>query len=274
MATKKRFALIAGIANLLVPVLGHLYVGSPLRGLTFLVTGLSGIVALGWLGAATSLWFFYAVQIFYLIMYFAMIVDAVLIARGRQNYELKPFNNWYCYLGWMILIISFFLVYGKFRGMITGFDNHRNVSMNMASTLTAGDLIATDTRSYTIGSAIPARGEIITFRYPKNPDITYVKRVVGLPEEILEIKNGTTYINGNPVLEPYVSSEQKTKPFSQNMDEIKIPQNHLFVLGDNRDNSNDSRFWGTLPIDNVTGKVTLVWFSSEFQRIRGLESTN
>ncbi len=96
----------------------------------------------------------------------------------------------------------------------------------------------------------PKRGEIIIFKYPEDPTKEYVKRLIGLPGDKIEIKNGVVYVNGNPLEEPYV--QNKT---SDNYGPITVPQNSYFVLGDNRPVSVDSRYWGFVPKKNLVGKA-------------------
>lgn len=267
MAIIKRSAIVATLANLIVPPFGHIYIGSPLRGLAIIAVGFGTLLLFGWLGASATLWSFYLVQGFYLIVVITLCIDGAILARQRKDYELKSYNKWYMYIPFVLIILFLLGVFTTQRGKIVGFDNLRNVSMNMAPTIEAGDFIATDTRDHVLG-ATPERKNIITFLYPKDPSIVYVKRVLGLPGEKISIKNGVLHINDTPIIESYVSQSSKAKKYSQNMPEVVIPNNHIFVLGDNRDNSNDSRFWGTLPIENITGKVTLIWYSKDINRIK------
>lgn len=269
METKSRSVILSGVSSLLAPTFGHIYVGRPLRGFTILAFGFLMLILCGWIGASTSLWSFYTTQAIYLIVVFILAIDAMLIARKSKNYELKRYNKWYFYIPSVLVILLVLNVFMANRGRIVGFDNHRNVSMNMAPTLLAGDLIATDTRQYAVGHT-PERGEIITFKYPKDTSIIYVKRVIGLPGENISIKGGSLYINGEEIAEPYIQDNSNVRPYSQYMDEKKIPEGHVFVLGDNRDNSNDSRFWGMLPISKITGKVTLIWYALDTSRINKL----
>ena len=267
MAIKKRSAIIAVLASLIVPPFGHIYIGSPLRGLTIIAIGFGALLLFGWLGASTALWSFYLVQAFYLIVVITLSIDGAILARQRKNYELTIYNKWYVYIPIVLVMLFLFGIFMAQRGKIVGFDNHRNVSMNMSPSLEVGDFIATDTRDY-VFRAIPKRKEIITFLYPKDPSIVYVKRVLGLPGEKISIENGVVLINSTPIVEPYVSTSSKAKNYSLNMSGVEIPSSHIFVLGDNRDNSNDSRFGGTLPIENITGKVTLIWYANDFSRIK------
>lgn len=95
------------------------------------------------------------------------------------------------------------------------------------------------------------RGDIVVHLYPLDTTMSYHKRIVGLPGEIIEFREGRVYINGSVLDEPYAQSQT----FSFDGDEPKvIPANHYFVLGDNRANSSDSRVWGTVPRELIYGK--------------------
>ncbi len=98
----------------------------------------------------------------------------------------------------------------------------------------------------------PQRGDIIVFRYPRDPSKIYVKRVIGLPDETVCIRQGSVFVDGRRLRESYV----KNIPHGDYA-LTRVRAGQLFVLGDNRDNSSDSRVWGTVPLDNVEGKVWL-----------------
>ena len=100
----------------------------------------------------------------------------------------------------------------------------------------------------------PKRGDVIVFDFPLDTSKDFIKRVIGLPGDTVEIRNGTTYVNGMALDEPYI----KAKPYEPMAARV-VPSGSLFVMGDNRNGSSDSRAWGMLPIDKVVGKVLVVY---------------
>jgi len=172
-------------------------------------------------------------------------------------------------------------------------------SGSMLPTLKIGDFILVNKFAYGLRLPIanvkiietgePERGDVMVFRFPNDPSVNYIKRVVGLPGDEIEYKNKTLYINGKKM--PRTSSNENyqifeagsrfvtTQQFDENLDGVvhkvlldptrsqanlkfqKVPEGHYFVMGDNRDYSNDSRYWGFVPEKNVVGKAILVWFS-------------
>lgn len=99
------------------------------------------------------------------------------------------------------------------------------------------------------------RGDIVIFRYPLDASKSYIKRIIGLPGERVMIEGGKVFINGKLLEEPYISPEFLSQDALQAP--VEIPGGHYFVLGDNRRNSSDSRYWGTLPRNLIYGKY---WF--------------
>jgi len=125
-------------------------------------------------------------------------------------------------------------------------------SISMQPTLYAGDFVLVNKLAYWIGE--PQHGDVIVFYYPPNPaEIPYIKRVVGLPGDQVNIANGKVYINGDEFIEPYLKVPTKRGG------EWTVPADSLFVMGDNRNNSSDSRSWGFVPISNVIGKAEVIY---------------
>src|SRR5262245_1969813 len=110
------------------------------------------------------------------------------------------------------------------------------------------------------------RGDIVALWSPQNRDMRLVKRVIGLPGETLEIRNRDVYINGRKLDELYVVHiDPRTIDQRDNFGPVTIPEDHFFMMGDNRDNSNDSRFWGFASRDSFIGRPLFVYWSYEDQ---------
>jgi signal peptidase I len=111
------------------------------------------------------------------------------------------------------------------------------------------------------------RGDVVVFWFPKDPDKSYVKRVIGLPEDTVEIRNGIVYVNGQVMHELYLDANYNQA--AGNHSPQKVEKHHYFVMGDNRDNSSDSRYWGLVPEKYIYGKVFFrYWMPSNFGWIR------
>jgi signal peptidase I len=112
----------------------------------------------------------------------------------------------------------------------------------------------------------PKRGEVIVFEYPGDEERDFIKRVIGLPGETVEIKNKEVFIDGESIKESYAIFNRHnilghTGSSGNNYGPVKIPPHHLFMMGDNRDNSMDSRFWGFLDEKKVKGKAFIIYWS-------------
>ncbi|RME90302.1 MAG: signal peptidase I [Anaerolineae bacterium] len=123
---------------------------------------------------------------------------------------------------------------------------------SMLPTLNDGEYVLVNRLAYRLGS--PQRGDIIVFRFPINPHQDFIKRVIGLPGEKVEIANGEVYINGARLDETYIAAPPR---YSGTW---SVPPGYLFVLGDNRNDSSDSHTWGLVPMENVIGKAVLVYW--------------
>jgi len=122
------------------------------------------------------------------------------------------------------------------------------------------------------------RGHVVVFKFPEDPTRDFIKRVIGLPGETVEIRDKTVFINGQALTEPYAHFQEpplhrddpeyslRSEGVRDNWGPQVVPAGQLFVMGDNRDNSRDSRFWGFLPRDQVKGRALLVYWSYEASR--------
>jgi signal peptidase I len=122
----------------------------------------------------------------------------------------------------------------------------------MAPTLVPGDIVLVDIKTYR--AKPPAHGDIVVFAYPYDRTRTYLGRVIGVAGDTVAIEDGIVFVNDRPLAEPY-RQETPRAPYSLAMTPVTIAAGGLFVLGDNRDHSKDSRIWSALPRRDVVGKV-------------------
>lgn len=206
-------------------------------------------------------------------------------------------NRWREYLTTLILAVLCALFVRHF--LITAY---KVPTGSMQPSLKPGDFIFASRISYGIQSPIsdqrwmtsfPDRGDVVVFSYPNQPSVTYVKRVVGLPGDRVQIIKGRVVLNEEPLVYEKLSStsDERDNPspdlfdiyreaigeeswrviFQKTPDEkdfgpLVVPPGEVFLLGDNRDASDDSRYWGTVPMNQVVGRVTLIWLSLDWQK--------
>ena len=113
------------------------------------------------------------------------------------------------------------------------------------------------------------RGDVVVFKFPEEPERDFIKRVVGLPGETLQIGRRQVVVDGAPLPEEYTRFLHGGQPA---MREYRVPEGHYFVMGDNRDNSHDSRYWGALPAANIKGKGLFIYWSYGAPREEYLET--
>ena len=223
-------------------------------------------------------------------------VEASAVARAaRDAARDKPKGLVRDYFETIVICVIFVLFSRAFV-----FQQSKIPTGSMIPTLLIGDYIMVNKYVYSPAATglerllLPARdlkrGDIVVFKYPDEPEKDYIKRVIGLPGEFLEIRNKTVYINGTALEEPYkvhesemtneswariregeapLSSAEPAQPRYQayrsegdvNYSQVLIPEEHYFCMGDNRDNSRDSRHWGFVPRANIKGKAFIIWWS-------------
>lgn len=146
-------------------------------------------------------------------------------------------------------------------------------SESMLDTLQVGDhLLASKfayglkipfTDTYFYKGDDPRRGDIIIFKYPNDPSVDYIKRIVGIPGDVIEVRDKQLYRNGQPVKESFIrhSDPDSIEPLRDNYAPVTVPEGKYFVMGDNRDNSLDSRFWGFVDRDAIRAKAWRIYWS-------------
>ena len=234
---------------------------------------------------------------FELISFYATIVtglialfDIIFLKRKRQAKKI-PILIDYSRSFFPILLIVFLL-----RSFL--FEPFRIPSGSLEPTLLVNEFILVNKFDYGVrlpvvhkkilGESKPKRGDIIVFRWPPNPSLDFIKRVIGLPGDRIQYLDKELYINGQKIPQDFlrttsVNDEEgglwraaekeenllgikhkiyiDPEKFGENITDITVPEGMYFVMGDNRDNSADSRFWGFVPDENIIGKAVIVWMS-------------
>jgi signal peptidase I len=150
----------------------------------------------------------------------------------------------------VILLISFALVFGFVRPFVM--EAFWIPSASMVPTLEIGDRVLVNKFIYRFTE--PHRGDIIVFESVDNPKEDLIKRVVGVPGDKIAVRGGKLFLNGEPQKEPYTNKKLPDRSFFA---KTKVPKDHVFVMGDNRANSADSRVFGPLPEKNIEGEAFL-----------------
>ncbi len=140
------------------------------------------------------------------------------------------------------------------------FQPHQVNGASMEPNFHDKEYLLTDKISYRLGT--PQRGDVVIFRAPKNRELDYIKRIIGLPGDKVKVVNGKVFINNNLLKESYIpaTTETFTGAFLRSGEEFLIPEDEFFVLGDNRLHSSDSREWGTVNRGDIIGKAWLVYW--------------
>jgi signal peptidase I len=150
----------------------------------------------------------------------------------------------------IILLVSFALVFGFVRPFVV--EAFYIPSESMVPTLRVGDRVLVNKFIYRFTQ--PQRGDIIVFRSVEGDSEDLIKRVVGVPGDKISVRRGKLYVNGKLQNEPYVNKKFPDRSFFA---PTTVPKDHLFVMGDNRANSRDSRFFGPVPYDKIEGEAFL-----------------
>lgn len=210
------------------------------------------------------------------------------IAASLKRWGKKPKYQSYLYRQ-STKLFPILLLIVCFRGF--AYESFRIPTGSMIPTLHIGENIVVSRHAYNLkvpGTSFnllkvgdPARGDVVVFRYPPQPNILYIKRVIGIPGDVVRYENKRFSVNGKPIMDTvansnadslisyteeigghrYVVQVNKEKPNKPKT--WHIPEGNYFVAGDNRDESRDSRVWGLVPEDNLIGKAKYVWSKFE-----------
>lgn len=253
-----KLSLQAFLMSCLVAGWGLVYVGRIKWAIWVAVLLYTGVVLLGIFGlSATPVGLYVLFCFIVAVKLSSAIVSAVLARRysGPPDVPRKRFHA--LYVG--VLIVITFVLMEVLRVPLMGFKNYYIPNGSMTPTVSVGDYIVTDLKA-----GIPQVGDIVVYRWNGTEAI---KRVAGIGGDTLSIVNGELIRNGENLGLFHAPADRVKGPESMTLAPVKVEPGHVYLLGDNRYNSNDSRFMGQVAVDDVVGKVTGIWFSEERARI-------
>jgi signal peptidase I len=258
---------VAALLSLLLPGLGQMYNGQLRKGVAFyLSTTIVGVLLFAVACKSLSLVLITSAILIQFSLHLAAAIDGGRTAR-RIGDDFRParYNRPLVYLG-------VYLLFGLLVSEAPAFYIRENIvqafnlpSASMEPTLFLGDHILVDK-----SAANFSRGDIVVFEFPEDAEKKYprafIKRIVGLPGDEIEVRDKTLLVNGRPAKEPYIAHrEPTTLPATMAPRDffgpVTVPEGTYFMLGDNRDRSYDSRFWGFVDRDKVHGRAALVYWS-------------
>jgi signal peptidase I len=265
MNTKPRKWWLAGLLSLIEPGLGQIYNGQAIKGLIFLGLPMAISLSLFFFNIFSSkiIYFLIGFAISTIVYYVIVIGDAMFTARKFKTvYILKRYNKGIVYFS----VIAFVFILNTMISTYAKSNYIKAYKIPAASnepTLLVGDFVLSDQR---ISARNPQRGNFIIFEFPEDPTKDFIKRVIAIGGDIVEIRDKVLLINNEPMEEDYVVHND-SRIFSANLNPrdnfgpISIPENCCFVLGDNRDESNDSRFWGVVEYSRIKGTAKTIYWS-------------
>lgn len=258
---KKRNPYLAGLLSLITPGLGQIYNGDIKKGTIFFICGLimNAIIFMGIFNI------FYGLIFFILIIfgfYLWVIIDSIVNAKKLKEYQMKSFNKWYVYL--MVIIIM--SVLNNLCSPLIPVKSYVMAGVSMFPTIKESERIVVNKFYYQKHK--PSRGDVLIFTPPDDLNKSYIKRVLALGGEKLEIKGSKIFINGIEIEKKWTSFlENENEPKLQESNIYEIPQDTVFVLGDNFEHSRDSRDLGPIKLQSIKGKVLYIYWSENWKKI-------
>jgi len=274
---KKTRPIIALLLSLIAPGLGQIYSGKLKRGIIlFLVIEFLFILLHIFSGLRFRFYgfiLFLAYSFAFLGFFLYILLDAFRGINKLRVTVRKPYHRWYFYIAIsaVVILLNEFIL-GPVLPDIKTFKSYKFPSISMQPALLVGDRLVADRKIYK--EEKPKRGDVIIFEYPKDPSKDFLKRVIGLEGEKVEITDNKLYINDKLIDDPWgyydSSVEKKYLKGLENFGPVVVPKGSLFVLGDNRNNSMDSRIFGFVDLAKVEGKALYIYWAKNKSRI-GME---
>ncbi len=267
LAKNKTINIIgAVILSLLMFGLGQISCGRIKRGIALYIICNILVVAADFIGIQPIYPFNFLIAfLIYIFTFLFVVIDSIIIAKNPENtLRVKPIIGYSLLIG--ILLVNSYFINPIYAHVIRSDDTKAFEirTESMMPTILIGDYILVNRSSYS--NTEPKRGDIIVSSSLKEPDRNFVRRIIGLSGEIIKIKDKQLYINNRKYNESYINNTDSNilsvaNKQRDNYGPITVPEGSLFVLGDNRDNSYNSRLMGFIDRQNIKGKVETIYWS-------------
>jgi signal peptidase I len=265
--TRKVHPVLAFVAGFFGFGMGYVYVGKlRLAGAT--IVGLYAVLAfLSWTRLvvySAIVWWLLALAC--LLILGISLIHPVVLAIKHRAMPRKRYNRWWVYLIWLIGFNALGYVVATKRATVFGYEPFSIPSLSMSPTVEKGDFVLADTWRYRSHPA--ALGEIVIVERPDRAGEKYIKRVVAVSGDSFEIRDGVLYRNGAAVAELYVHAPMPYGGSPRDVSFSTLGPGLIYVLGDYRDNSMDSRQWGPMLTSSLRGRVEYIWYSIGDRKVR------
>jgi signal peptidase I len=251
--------MLAFIASVLNFGIGYLYIGRPGLAALAVAAPFAAVAVAGWTRLVLTPLALYTFGAILVTVGLAVVIHTVVLARRFRAQPRKPYNRWWVYMACVMVPAILFPRLLENRGPWLGFESFRVRSESMSPTVELGDFVMVDTWRYRSGD--PLVGDIVVVKRKGTKVLTFVKRVVGVPGDLLEIRDDIVYRDGQQLREPYLHPPFAAKPSGQDVLRVALGPGQFYVLGDNRDKSADSRVWGPVPRDEIYGRAEYIWLA-------------
>jgi len=273
-------ALISALLSLINPGLGQLRNGQLFKAILFYLLWYTFLLPLLWIDSYRTFQGLILMLSIYLGLHVYFVFDAFYFAFKSKTRAIKSYNKWFIYI---LIIILNSIVAIKYTDYINSnwITAHRVPTSSMEPTLYVGDYFIGDYQYYKSNAVKP--GEVVILKFPRDLSIKYIERCIAVGGQIVEIRDKAVYVDDIYFQDSEKSQFIDTSVYSKdyidpeiypkqsgnrdNYGPITVPENHCFVLGDNRDNSFDSRYWGFVPLRLIVAKPLYIYWSINKNRI-------